>query len=615
MDSSELRVFEAVARAGGMGRAAAALNTVQSNVTARVRALEDELGATLFVRHSRGVSLTPAGRRLLPYAGRIATLLVEARRAVADDGAARGPLVLGSLETASALRLPRILAAFAGAYPDVDLTLVTGTTAELIERVLATELDGAFVAGPVRHPGLAEEVMFREELVLVTARRVRGWAALPEERDLKLIVFRAGCSYRQRLEALLAERGVVGVRRLEFGTLDGILGCVAAGIGVTMLPRAVIAPSWHDVVSLHALPAGEGRTDTVFIRRADAFAPSSLDGIPAPGPARADRRGRRRVGAIGHRRQRWLRSEQSVLRRGHASPLSRADSEGAYAMRWHAAMAGLAASLVGIGLARFAYTPLIPALIGAHWFAPATVVYFGAANLARLPGRRDRSRGGWPHRLPAFVVLRAMMLVASASFFASAAPVAASWFFLWRFAAGLAGGVIMVLAAPTVLPSVDPARRGLAGGLIFTGVGLGIGASGTLVPLLLRGGLAATWCGLGVLSLALTALAWGGWPRGRAGAAGRRRRARGLLGLATGALLVEYGLNAFGLVPHMVFLVDFIARGLGAGSRWAPATGWCSAWARSPGRCWRAASPTASASGPRCGWSSRPRRWPSRCRR
>lgn len=234
-------------------------------------------------------------------------------------------------------------------------------------------------------------------------------------------------------------------------------------------------------------------------------------------------------------------------------------------MRWHAALAGLAASLVGIGLARFAYTPLIPALIGAHWFAPATVVYFGAANLAGyLAGALlARRLAAW---LPAFVVLRAMMLLASFSFFASAAPLSTPWYFAWRLASGIAGGVIMVLAAPAVLPTADPARRGMVSGLIFTGVGLGVAASGTLVPLLLRAGLAATWCGLGVLSLALTALAWGGWPRSEARSEMQAApRPAGLLGFATGALLVVYGLNAFGLVPHMVFLVDFIARGLGRG--------------------------------------------------
>jgi predicted MFS family arabinose efflux permease len=157
-----------------------------------------------------------------------------------------------------------------------------------------------------------------------------------------------------------------------------------------------------------------------------------------------------------------------------------------------------------------------------------------------------------------------MMALATASFFASATPVSFAWFFLWRFAAGCAGGTLMVLAAPTVLPHVPPARRGRAGGLIFTGVGLGIAASGTLVPLLLEAGLGTTWLGLGVLSLALTAFAWTGWPDAPAPS----RPAAPQEAMRHGALLalyIAYALGAVGLVPHMVFLVDFVARGLGAG--------------------------------------------------
>ena len=293
MDAADLRIFEAVARIGGMGRAAVELHTVQSNVTTRIRLLEQELGVQLFVRQSSGVSLTPAGRRLLPYADRIRTLLAQARQAVADDGTPQGPLLLGSLETAAALRLPRILAAFAQAHPAVDLTLTTGTSAALIDEVLQARLDGAFVVGPVRHPDLTEDVVFHEEMVLVTARDIAGWDELSRRSGLKIVVFRAGCSYRTRMEALLAECGVVGVRRIEFGTLEGILGCVAAGIGVTMLPRGVIDVAARDAaLRLHALPVAERWVDTVFIRRADAFPSSAVAAFldmarPAPQVASA----------------------------------------------------------------------------------------------------------------------------------------------------------------------------------------------------------------------------------------------------------------------------------------------------------------------------------------
>jgi MFS family permease len=125
----------------------------------------------------------------------------------------------------------------------------------------------------------------------------------------------------------------------------------------------------------------------------------------------------------------------------------------------------------------------------------------------------------------------------------------------------------MVLAAPTVLPHIAPARRGLASGAIFMGVGLGIAASGTIVPILLSQGLLQTWIGLGIVSLVLTLLAWNGWPRSTApnlqSVASATRHPKPTWGLRT--LYAEYALNAVGLVPHMIFLVDYVARGLGKG--------------------------------------------------
>jgi DNA-binding transcriptional LysR family regulator len=291
MDAADLRLFATVARLGGMGRAAAVLNTVQSNVTARVRLMEAELGVALFHRHSRGVTLTDAGQRLLPYADRIGALLQEARRAVADDGTPAGSLTLGSLETAAALRLPPILAAFARAHPAVDLTLRTGTTAALVADVLERRLEGAFVAGPVQHPDLAEDAMFIEEMVLVTAPSVRLWDDVLARRDLKIVVFRAGCSYRARLEAMLAARGVVGVRCVEFGTLEGILGCVAADIGITLLPRGVLGPGARGVeLGVHALPPAEAEATTMFVRRRDGYVSAALTaflGLARPARQRA----------------------------------------------------------------------------------------------------------------------------------------------------------------------------------------------------------------------------------------------------------------------------------------------------------------------------------------
>ncbi|MFO1083744.1 MAG: LysR substrate-binding domain-containing protein [Reyranellaceae bacterium] len=270
-------MFETVARLGGMGRAARELNTVQSNVTQRVRRLEELLGVTLFARSRSGARLTAAGERLMPYAARIAVLLEEAIRAARDDGAPSGTLTIGSLETTAALRLSPLLAAYAKNYPEVDLVLRTGTTAELIGRVLDRELEGALVCGPVAHPDLASTRFFEEDLALLSAPTERSITKLLAKPDLRIIVLRAGCSYRQRLEELLARRGVIGLRRLEFGTLEAILGTVAAGLGITLLPRALIGPVWRGgQVAVHRLPTADARVQTVLVQRRDTPRSSAM---------------------------------------------------------------------------------------------------------------------------------------------------------------------------------------------------------------------------------------------------------------------------------------------------------------------------------------------------
>src|SRR5882762_5947757 len=268
MELSDLVTFSTVARTGGITRAADELNTVQSNITHRVKALEAEIGTPLFERHSRGMTLTGAGRRLLPYAQRMAVLSREAVLAARDDGEPKGPLSIGSMETTAAVRLPSLLAEFHKRFPAVRLSLRTSTTSDLVAAVLDGTLDGAFVAGPIEHAELSSTIAFREELVLVTARKWSSLAALragtPESGPTAL-VFRTGCTYRQRLEQALAEFGWPSAARFELVTLDGMIGCVAADMGVTLLPRAVVER--YDLggdVRIHALSASLSRVDTVL---------------------------------------------------------------------------------------------------------------------------------------------------------------------------------------------------------------------------------------------------------------------------------------------------------------------------------------------------------------
>src|SRR3954466_6303848 len=280
MELSDIQTFATVARAGGITRAAEELNTVQSNVTQRVKALEAEIGTPLFERHSRGMTLTSAGKRLLPYAQRMAALSREALLAARDDGEPKGPLSIGSMETTAAVRLPSLLAEFHKRFPAVKLTLRTSTTADLVAAVLDGSLDGAFVAGPIEHADLASTVAFREELVLVTARHIKTLAELraatPESGPIAL-VFRTGCTYRQKLEQVLTEFGWPSATRFELGTLDGMVGCVAAGMGITLLPRAVVGR--NESVRSHALDPALSHVETLFIVRRATHEYSALRGF------------------------------------------------------------------------------------------------------------------------------------------------------------------------------------------------------------------------------------------------------------------------------------------------------------------------------------------------
>lgn len=290
MDVRDLIVFETVARHGAMNRAAAALNTVQSNVTARIRSLEDELSLRLFERTTRGVTLTPAGRRLLPHACEMIRRLDDAKRAALDDGTPRGPLRIGSLETTAAVRLTPILTDYVAAYPEVDFVLRTGTTLEMIEAVRNRDLDGAFVCGPVEDPGLAQRAVFREEMVLMTGARFGSVESALTDPRLRILVLRAGCSYRQRLEEILARRGIAGARVLEFGTIEAIVGCCAAGIGITLLPKSVTDRTrFGPAVATHALPASERVVETVFVRPVDTETGSALTAFLALAQSRSGR--------------------------------------------------------------------------------------------------------------------------------------------------------------------------------------------------------------------------------------------------------------------------------------------------------------------------------------
>jgi DNA-binding transcriptional LysR family regulator len=265
MDLVELKIFKAVAEQGGITKAAASLHRVQSNVTTRVKQLEERLGTKLFHRQGRKLVLSSEGKVLLAYAERLLQLSSEAHAAVKGH-APHGLFRLGTLESTAATRLPPVLARYHRTYPAVRLELVTGTSGALVDRVLRGEIEAALVAEPFSAKGLDTEHVFTEELVLITPK---GHAPVKAPKDIDqrvVLAFTTGCSYRRRLETWLGRASVVAERVMEYGSYHAITACVAAGGGIAVVPRSVLRVVGAEAqVAVHALPPAIAKARTMLV--------------------------------------------------------------------------------------------------------------------------------------------------------------------------------------------------------------------------------------------------------------------------------------------------------------------------------------------------------------
>lgn len=266
MDAGDLKIFQAVAREGSISKAAIALNYVQSNVTTRIRQLEEQLQAPLFRRSNRGMSLTPAGENLLLYADKIVSLIYEAEQSVLIGDKPVGSLRLGSIETAASKLLTPLLAEYRSRYPDVQPALVTGGTHELMQKVIRHEVHGAFIYGPQNIPELNYMKVLEEELVLIAEPRAQESYGLQEWLSKPMLFFEVGCTHREQAEALLRDQGVPTIQVTEYGTLDNIIHGVSAGLGVSLLPRStVVQAQSRGEVHIYSLPEPYRRLEVGFI--------------------------------------------------------------------------------------------------------------------------------------------------------------------------------------------------------------------------------------------------------------------------------------------------------------------------------------------------------------
>lgn len=265
MNLKDLIIFKTVAEEGSINKAAQKLNYVQSNVTSRIQKLEKELNTNLFHRHKRGMTITNEGSLLLPYAQKVNYLINEMKTIVDDDQNPTGKLDIASVETV--IKLPLILSAFIKKYKHVDLTLSTGVTAELKDKVLNYQLDGAFVTKSenTNDPALEEIEVFHEKLVLISNKKNQSIRQLLEE---PLLRFSDGCGYRAKLDEWLLDKQITPKKVMELGTLETTLGSVISGLGVAYVPyTAVKEYAIKKQIYSYELPEEYSHITTIFLYR------------------------------------------------------------------------------------------------------------------------------------------------------------------------------------------------------------------------------------------------------------------------------------------------------------------------------------------------------------
>jgi DNA-binding transcriptional LysR family regulator len=261
MELRQLAHFVAVAEERHFTRAAARVHVVQSSLSSSVAGLERELGEALFVRDNRRVALTPAGRALLPAARRALAAADEGRDAVAGvRGVLHGQLRVGAIQTLGVVDLAALLARFRRAHPGVTIRLSHGAASDLARAAADTELDIAFVDGPVDPARLTRIPLGQDYLVLAVpgddplGRRTSVRLDDPALRDRDFVEYRADSALRAQIDAACASAGLARRIVCEVASMQYLVESVQQGLGVTMLPPAAIRAAGGQVGAVPITP-------------------------------------------------------------------------------------------------------------------------------------------------------------------------------------------------------------------------------------------------------------------------------------------------------------------------------------------------------------------------
>jgi len=253
MEVRQLQIFRVLAEELNFTRTAELVHTVQSNVTSQIKALEEELGVPLFDRLGRKVTLTDAGRRFQPFAERALEAMEHGLRALKAGSEPSGLLRIGAPESVLTYRLPKVIRAFRKRYPQVELVFRPYSDARLAIELETGKLDMAIHMGEELMPaansptGVARihSTHLRTEEVFLIADvshplAQRGAVEAVDLEGQVLLLTEAGCGYRSKLERVLALKNVRPGSIVEFSSVEAIKQCVAAGMGLGLLPMIVV---------------------------------------------------------------------------------------------------------------------------------------------------------------------------------------------------------------------------------------------------------------------------------------------------------------------------------------------------------------------------------------
>jgi DNA-binding transcriptional LysR family regulator len=246
MEVRQLQIFRVLAEELNFTRTAERVHTVQSNVTAQIKALEEELGVPLFDRLGRRVTLTDAGRRFQPFAEQALTAMEQGERAIRSGSEPAGPLRISAPESILTYRLPPILRNFRRKFPHVEVSFRPHVDSTLAFELETGKLD--FVINMCDHLSnpAHRSVRFHTERIFLL---VEPGDALAKRRTVKpadlagqnLLLTEAGCGYRAKLETILAMQNIRPGHITEFSSVEAIKQCVCAGMGIALLPAIVVA--------------------------------------------------------------------------------------------------------------------------------------------------------------------------------------------------------------------------------------------------------------------------------------------------------------------------------------------------------------------------------------